>query len=413
MERQIHSAQPPALEQEHITRQAHTMRNLMEIAGVTLALMHAGPVTETADANHPNPDTPTPDQIRPNPSSLRGYNIPLSPETRKQGKEATVEIRKRYAGSSPDEEWVKDCTGVKTIVGGKVRVSTASHCFENLTGEHFGIIKSVPGQPTAANYIDRANGLVEYAVFDPQVDPGERKHKPLAKIDGISIAAKQDWALLSVAPLETPPEGVPRTFDQIPALKLAAAQSEAPPRPGRGQRVSLYGVFSANGEKQSTSIGRYLGRTTYVNEDGSIRYIDVVGLKPKTIAEDTCLPGSSGSSFTATSKGGITYMSGPMAGTTNETWGPAIHNNLPNDEKPNDVSNEIEEAKYWRAEFTRKLNVNTRSFSTICTFSANLPNSVNALNAGLETKAPEIARDDATAVGFESGKGGSEPQSMK
>lgn len=411
MEKQIHAPQPQMPEPDQAARQSHAIRNLIGAAGVSLALMHAGPTTETAQASHADLDAATPDYSLPKPSSLRGYNLPLSPETRQQGREATVDIRMRYAGADSSQEWYKSCTGVKTTVNGQIRISTAAHCFEGLTGESFGILKSQPGKPNALNYISKANdNLVEYAVFDPQVDPNERKYKPLMKVDGIAIAAGNDAALLSVTPLEKPSEGVPRTFDQIPALKLADNQAEAAPRPQRGQRVSLYGVFSANGEKQSSSLGRYLGRVKSTNEDGSTRYVDVVGLKPKTILEDTCLPGSSGSSFTSTTKNGSTYMSGPMSGTTNETWAPALYNGRAYDEQPNSVANEIDNAKYWRAKFTRELNVDTSSFTTICTFSANLPNLVNVVESGFNTMAPIPERADP--VGFESGKGG-DSQSMK
>lgn len=409
MENQIHA--PTPLEPGH--RRFHALRHIVGAAGVSLALMNSGPATATAEASHAGSDASTPDYEMPKPSSLRGYNNPLNPETRKEGREATVEIRMRYAGSDEGQAWYKSCTGVKTTVNGKARISTAAHCFENLTGESFGLLKAKPGQPNALNYIEKTKGMVEYAVFDPQVDPSERKHKPLMKVDGIAIATGNDAALLSVVPLEKPSEGMPRTFDQIPAIKLADTQATATPRPQRGQRVSLYGVFSANGEKQSTSLGRYLGRIKDYNEDGTVRYVDVVGMKPKTIAEDTCLPGSSGSSFTATSKTGSTYLSGPMSGNINETWGPALFNGRVYDKDPNSVANEIEGAKFWRQKLTSLLNVNTSSFTTICTFSANLPNLVKIMESGFNTMAPIPERPGADAVGFEGGKGGDDSGSMK
>ncbi len=384
-----------------------TSQRFLGATGATLALLGVGPAVANANHSETYPKAPSPKNVLKKPSSLSGYNVPLSPETRRQGAEATVQIRFRYTNmdNSDEQPWQQGCTAVKTTIDGQVRLSTAAHCFDMLTEARGGLIEDKPGDPKAVDFIEQANAFIEYAVFDPKVRVASLR-KPLAKIDGISIGKKQDWALLSVTPLETPPEDVPRTFEQIPALKLASKQSEAVPRPARGQRVSLNGMPAATGDKQSSSLGRYLGRIRVTNQDGIQTYLDVVGSKPKTMAEDSCLPGASGGSFTATIGGKLTYVSGAYQQIVNETWAPALFNGYPQDSQPTDVSNEIEANKYWRTVFQNQLGVNTKTFSTLCGFTVNLPNSVNTLNSGFGVSIP------AQPVGFDNGKGGTDGDSV-
>ncbi len=205
-------------------------RNLNRIgAGLLVAASVGGPAAREAAAMTPN--------YMPKTSSLRGYDKPLSPETKKRGAEASVQIRWRYVNS---EQWYDLCSAVMVRVGGQTRVSTAAHCFKLLTGSEDGLLPTQPG-PKAVDYaiIARERG-VEYGIFDAQVVPEARQL--LAIIDGLAVGYETDQALASIAPPNSPPVGAPRTIEQIPPLALADTQSAAIPSPARGQKVSITGV---------------------------------------------------------------------------------------------------------------------------------------------------------------------------
>lgn len=398
-----HNTDPHLLSSLH-----HNAQRALGGTAAALALVASGQApTEAVAAGYEAPPSAERAFELPKPSSLPGYNRLLSAETRQLSIDSTVELRTRYAASQ-SETWAQSCSAKKVTIDGVVRLSTAAHCFPQLTGDQVGLLKPVAGQPRVVDYGLNAENFIEIGVFDPRQAPNNRQE--LARVEGISIAPNQDMALLSVVPAPVEPQEVPRTFDQIPALKLASNQEQALPRPIPGQRVALHGVQSANGERQVTGLGRYLGRVRHYLDNGYVQYLDIVGIKPSTIAEDMCLPGNSGSSFVSTGKHGSTYMSGPLSNVTNETWAPALFNNYPLDSKPNDITNEIEGARRWRAIYQAELGVDTSSFKTLCAYTANLPNSINTLSHGFGI---EPVKTDQDAVGFISGKGGDPDSSMK
>ncbi len=337
-----------------------TRRNVTRLGASLLAAASVGgPLAGEAMAATPN--------YLPKPSGLRGYDKPLNPETKQLGAEATLQLRWKYADS---EQWYDLCSALNVSVGATKRISTAAHCFSNVTGSKYGFLPTQPG-PKAVDYaiIAKEKNLV-FGVFDPQVTPEARQ--PLAIINGISIGYENDQALLSWELPESPPAGVPRTMEQIPALELADTQAAAVPRPERGQKVFLTGVQEANGWRKISSTGRILGRIKLYN-NGVVRYLDIVGIKPKALFQDNCMPGDSGSSYVATGKDGRTYPSGALSGVINESW--ASDPSLKNFSSP--LGGEI-----MRLSYQSDLDVDTTSFKTLCLFTARLPVSVNILNSG-------------------------------
>ncbi len=364
------------------------------IGGTALLAVGSGQSAEViAAGDYPQPD-PAPievDPALPPPSHLitlssrSGYDAPLKSKTKRLHEDATVALRWRYTTS---QIWNQGCTAVKATVDQQVRYSSATHCFDKVTDDPYGYLPRLPGQPGAFDYGPRAaaRNLV-YGIFDPKVAPGKRQL--LGTINHIVTSPGQDEVLLT-AVAESTAAGVPRTLDKISAITLPARQREAQSRPRYGQIVSLSGVQQDNGERQISTLGRYIDRIHIYNDDGSLqRYEDLVGIKPKTIAEDTCMPGHSGSSFTSTTEDGRTYMSFALHGSINEIWGPALFNGHSDDPQPNDVTNELRSAKVRRAFYQARTPINLKTFTTLCIFAANLPNSVNTLNNGIGIPFPE------------------------
>ncbi len=339
----------------------HTLhRNFNRIgAGLLAAASVGGPAAREAVAMTPN--------YMPKTSSLRGYDKPLNPETKKRGAEASVQIRWRYIDS---EQWYDLCSATMVRVGGQTRVSTAAHCFKVLTGSKDGLLPTQPG-PKAVDYaiIAKERGL-EYGIFDAQVVPEARQL--LAIVNGIAVGYQNDQALASIAPPSSPPVGAPRTIEQIPPLALADTQSAAVPSPARGQKVSITGVQQKNGWRQISSTGRFLGRIKQYN-NGVVRYLDIVGLKPPKMEQDNCMPGESGNSYVSTGKYGTAHTSGALSGVINESWAsdPMAGN-----------QNGIMGDQIMRLTYQSSLNVDTNPYKTLCIYTANLPVSVRILNAG-------------------------------
>ncbi|MGI9028194.1 MAG: hypothetical protein ACR2FM_05155 [Candidatus Saccharimonadales bacterium] len=390
---------------QHRQPSSTIVRHALGAMGTALALVGASPAIATAAANHEqNSNTPETQgyELPKKPSSLRGYERPLNPEARQSLTDSTLKIAKRYKGS---DRWEQHCTGVKVTTGADNYVSTAAHCFKEFTGaDTEGLLDGPSDQPKAFNIISRTADFYDFAVFDPRLPKGLRQ--PLAIIDGISISNRtQDRALLSVHPTEVSANTANfRSFDQITAQPLALEQKKAVARPAPGQKVALFGVPVANGDRQLAGIGRYVGRLRFQHKNGGTEYADVVGIKPKRIDQDTCNYGASGSSYSATA-GNATYVSGPLSKRLNSIWDPPdIDNKTDFSEQRGDVTNEISNNERWRAIYQQRLNVDLSSFSTICTYSVALPGTSRDLVDGLLVSPPEVQFP---------GKGGDDSGSMK
>jgi hypothetical protein len=173
---------------------------------------------------------------------------------------------------------------------------------------------------------------------------------------------------------------------------MATTQEKAVKRPSPGQLVAMYGVPTANNDEAVGGTGRYLGRVSYVQPNGTIQFKDIVGIVTSNVKEDACNFGASGSLFSATIKNKSTgrtrtYISGSLSTRISDN-DVAMLDQSDYSSLRGDLGNEIDAVAHWKDEIQQQLGVNVSGFDSLCSYSVNLPHSNKELIEGFKVNAP-------------------------
>ena len=280
---------------------------------------------------------------------LPGYNKRVSSETRAKLADSTVVLMSRYKGSNDD--WEEVCTVTAVKVPGQNPDDrlflTAGHCIE--VGAQSGSFK-LPSNPLKSANFMKAQPK-EFVITDADANKTMRHMTPLGEVTGISVNTSGiDSALLRVVSTGDLPQTGKRLSD-IPSISYKRAKL------AQGRQVAIT-TSPENSVAPINTTGRYLGTVNVRDTDnGPMRKIDLVGIKPKTQDKDACLPGASGSS--ALAENGAVL--GPLSFAVNFGYKktPAV---------PSDTL-ASPDAMLARNLWSKDLRVNMKDFSTICGYS--------------------------------------------
>lgn len=314
---------------------------------------------------------------------LPGWNIRVSKKERAALAQATVKILSRP--KKPPEygvaPWSEVCTGsVITIPGKKGRfVMTTSHCDPSLdlapneTPDY--------SRPNAVDVVDAS--LNEFAIADPKEYAGLRAENPIAFVYKFSVHQRGiDLALMKVRPnqnLDT--SGRSRPFNSIKPVRYKPATNLVP-----GQQVGITSIPEANGNRQITTHGRYLGTyTSYSPKRGYASQFAIVGVKPPSAQFDPFNYSASGSSSIVKGGGILPGLSGRInLGYPN---GPAQYNDI------NYFDPATGEERSWnwaklRSDMERTFRVDMSRYNTIGYYNIPRPDLMNQMIKGFAHHLP-------------------------
>lgn len=295
-------------------------------------------------------------------TELPGWGIEVSRQEAERLQESTLKLEARHKEMGNFEE----CTFVKVkMPSGNAGGITAAHCFSELTGRKYGLLKpGVNGYPDTleARDILIPDSAYEYLVLDPKAPGGN----PIGKVKGISVKPGKDLALLQIEPWEAS-DGVSRSFNDIPSLTYKSAFK----KPLEGQAVAYASVPTSSGKTLIGGKGVYVGRMPFYNNVENVtQIVDVVAQTPKSHDKNAGSPGASGSSVAL--KGGQFFHA--LSG--RESLGYGVTKNSVNADKPSALY-------YWNmAQKLLRVRLPTNKFSELSFYPVQTPNDVPELEAG-------------------------------
>lgn len=306
-------------------------------------------------------------------AELPGFGMEVNDTQRQALIDSTVKIVFQHK-NHPEWWWPPSCTGTKITAGGRNYITTAAHCFSEITHNKEG--RLVKGEGKYRNEKRKALNFLtpeqpyRYAISDAQ-DPN-LPHNPyqtelMANVKGISVSMEgKDYALLSIdeESIVVPEKSrSSRYFEELKPLPYRLAYSQ----PLRGQQAALYSIPEYKYENRAVGgTGIYLGR---IIEDPLIRY-DVVAIGPKDVHEDECWFGASGSSAILADN----HVLGPLARRVTIGYGPDRKVYKPDKKSP---------FAWQLTEYELGVRIPTNKFNTLCFFEVPKRDTVSHLITGL------------------------------